>query len=179
MGKRKETPLLKLEQIQYQKSLAEGTTKREAKKLARLVSIGKKVPFSQLELQFMEQHPEYQSQVSESCYAVKCIKGFRICEDDVQVVLTKYEEVEEPLVFVTVDLNGMKARFVKKGNEHQYEEMLPYMDDNPEYKDNFFDSSLEQGAEEASKEHPKKQPKPYPRSFYNTKPADPPVPITE
>jgi len=46
MGKRKEAPLMKLGQIQYQKSIAEGTTKREAKKLARLVSIGKKVPFS-------------------------------------------------------------------------------------------------------------------------------------
>jgi len=169
MGKRKEAPLLKLGQIQYQKSLGEGSTKREAKKLARLVSIGKKVPFSQLELQFMEQHPEYQGKVTETCYAVKCIKGFRVREDNVPVVLTKYEEVEEPLVFVTVDLNGTKARFAKKGNEHQYEEMLKYRDDNPEFKDNFFDSSLEQGTEEAEKNHPKKQPK-SPRGTYSAMP---------
>ena len=67
----------------------------------------------------MEQHPEYQGKVTETCYAVKCIKGFRVSEDNVPVVLTKYEEVEEPLVFVTVDLNGTKARFAKNGNEHQ------------------------------------------------------------
>jgi len=129
---------------------------------------------------------------------VKCIKGFRFREDNVPVVLTKYEEVEEPLVFVTVDLNGTKARFAKKGNEHQYEEMLQYRDDNPEFKDNFFDSSHEQGTEEEQpkKEHPKKSPKSprkHPRSFYNSKPdessatmsdppatmSDPPVPLTE
>ena len=112
-----------------------------------------------MEQRFINEHPEYQGRVTESRYAVKCIKGFRVREDNVPVVLTKYEEVEEPLVFVTVDLNGTKTRFVKKGNGHQYEEMLQYRDDNPEYKDNFFDSSLEQGTEEAKKkeEEAKKQ----------------------
>jgi len=57
--------------------------------------------------------------------------------------------------------------------------MLQYRDDNPEFKDNFFDSSLEQGTEEVPKEHPKKQPKPYPRGTYSAMPDPPVTPITE
>jgi len=67
--KRKKALLPKQGQIHYQKPLAKGSTKRGVKKFARLVSIGKKVPFSQLELQFIEKHPEYHGKVSESCYA--------------------------------------------------------------------------------------------------------------
>ena len=140
--------------------------------------MGEKIPFSNLEQRFINEHPEYQGRVTETCYTVKCIKGFRVREDDVPVVLTKYEEVEEPLVFVTVDLYGTKTRFSKKGNEHQYEEMLQYRDNHPEYNDNFFDSSFEQDTEEVPKEHPKKQPKPNPRGTYSAMP-DPLAPMTE
>ena len=101
---------------------------------------------------------------------MKCIKGFRVREDNVQVVLSKYEEVEEPLPFVTDDLNRTKARFSKKGNEHQFDEMLQYRDNHLEYNDNFLDSSFRQGTEEAPKEHPMKQPKPYPRGIYSAMP---------
>jgi len=192
-------------------------SRREAKKMARMITIGKQVPFSLTEQLFMERHPEYKGNVSNNFYTVKKYTGFRVDEEGEGLVKTHYEPVEEPISFLNIEVNESKITFEKAGNGAQYDEMIQYANDNPQYLERFFDRKIElfceeedqvQEArkakkkeieskleaigetvqlpkmnavepEEVPKQHPKKSPRKHPRSYYHTKPADPPVPITE
>ena len=66
-----EKTLQKELQLYYQKGLAEGKTRREAKKFARALTMGHEIPFSDYEKRFINEHPENRGKVSETCYLVK------------------------------------------------------------------------------------------------------------
>jgi len=135
-------------QFQYQKVRAEGKTRREAKKYARVVASEYKVPFSDAEKKFINDHPKYQGRVTEGCYMVKKFVGFMINENDVGLVRTQYEETEEPTNCVNIEINEAKKSFEEEGNADQYVTMLKYANEHPECIGNFFDKKMEMFCEE-------------------------------
>jgi len=139
-------------QLYYQKARSEGKRKREAKKFARVMASGYKVPFSNLEQRFIDEHPEYQGRVSEGCYLVKKFAGFRVDENDMGLVRTQYEEVEEPLVFLNIKFNEARESFGEAGNADEYEEMMNYANKHPEYMERFFDNKMEEECEKTDRE---------------------------
>ena len=143
--------------LYYQKARAEGKSKREAKKFARGVASGYKVPFSDGEKKFIDDHPEYQGRVSEGCYLVKKFTGFRVDENDIGWVRTQYEETEEPINLINIEINEAKVSFEEAGNSKEYQKMLEYANEHPECLENFFDKTMEEECEKADREREAKK----------------------
>jgi len=146
-------------QFQYQKARAEGKPKREAKKFARVVASGEKIPFSDAEKKFIDDHPEFRGQVSENYYLVKKFIGFRVDENDIGLVRTQYEETEEPINLINIEINDTKVSFEEAGNGDEYVKMLTYANDHPECLENFFDRKMEEECEKADREREAKKKK--------------------
>jgi len=141
----------------FQKVLSIVGNKREAKKMARMITIGKKVPFSITEQLFIKNQPEYQGRVSHEFFEVKKFIGFRVNENGVGLVRTQYEETEEPINLINIEINEAKQSFEEAGNSKEYQKMLEYANDHPECWENFFDKTMEEECEKADREREAKK----------------------
>jgi len=169
---------------------------RSTKNLARMILNGKK-EFTDLERRIMEENPEYKGKVSEDVHVVRAYTGFEVI-DGKPLLDTEWEKTKTHLGFCDVNLLETQKSFEAAGNGHQIPHLLQYIDENQQYLERIYipeleelDGSNDQQAEarrrailEAGelpkKNHPKKSPRKHPRSYYHTKPADPPVtPMTE
>ena len=130
---------------------------RQAKKFARVLTKGHKIPFSKYEQEFIDKHPEFQGQVSENYYLVKKFTGFRVNENGVGLVRTQYEETEEPINLINIEINEAKQSFEEAGNSKEYQKMLEYANDHPECWENFFDKTMEEECEKADREREAKK----------------------
>ena len=74
---------------------------------------------------------------------MKKFVGLRINENDVGLVRTQYEETEEPINLINIEINEAKVSVEEAGNGKQYKEMLKYANDHPECLENFFDRKIE------------------------------------
>jgi len=147
----------------------------------------------------MEENSQYKGKVSEDVHLVKAYTGFEDIDGE-PFLEAEWEKTRMSFIFCNVNLPETKKSFEAEGNGHQIAHMLQFFDENPRYLEKIYNPVLEEldgnNNEEAEaqrrgilepeaqpkKNHPTKSPKSpikHPRSFYHTKPDDPPVPITE
>ena len=167
---------------------------RSAKNMARMIMNGKK-EFTDFELQFIDENPQYKDKVSEDVHVVRAYTGFEVINGE-PFLDAEWEKTRVPFIFCNVNLPESKKSFEAAGNGHQIAKLLQFVDDNPRYLEKIYNPELEEldgnNNEEAEarrraileagelpkKEHPKKQPK-FPRGTYSAMPDPPVTPITK
>ena len=185
-------------QKQYQEYRSKGISKREAKQYARMVMVGKKAPFTEIEHQFMEEHPEYRGKVTEEVQDVRGYTDFQIIDGE-PFLLIDWEPTPQHLAFCNIDITRAKSSFNKAGNKDNYKKLMGFLnqDDNlTKYGTNIYDPTFEEiladpesdqnnenpeSEEEPKPEEdpnprgksPRKTPRKHPRSHYL---VGPPIP---
>jgi len=65
--------------------------------------------------------------------------------------------VEEPLIFLNIEVNEANISFEEAGNSGEYDEMLTNANEHPEYMERFFDKKMEEECEKADREREAKK----------------------
>ena len=179
MGKRSKSKIKPYSQL-IEGVRALGLSGRSAKKMARLCMV-RNMEFSEFEKKFIEDHPQYQNKVSDFVQDVKRYTGFRVNEEGVPLINVEWQDSEEPLAFVNIEINESEQDFTNSGNGEQFTALQQYVDDHPEYLERLFCKEYEvlpnkdsESEEEPKPEEdpnprgksPRKAPRKHPRSYY-------------
>ena len=156
--------------------------------------VGKKAPFTEIEHQFMEEHPEYRGKVTEEVQDVRGYTDFQIIDGE-PFLLIDWEPTPQHLAFCNIDITRAKSSFNKARNRKNFDKLMSFLnrDDNLiKYGANIYhpvfeklladtDSEGPESEEEPKPEEdpnprgksPRKAPRKHPRSHYL---VGPPIP---